>query len=117
MFPVTLSSGAKIRPATASALIGLMWSWRISAAAMLAATRNKARAREINLPASLSKWLQEELALLSTLPEIASVPMLKGIDLNNLECTLTMETRFNPVAQDFTLKVPKEVKKSAKSSK
>ncbi|MDO4204040.1 MAG: hypothetical protein Q4D07_06075 [Selenomonadaceae bacterium] len=66
---------------------------------------------------SLSKWLKDELVLLSRRPEIASVPMLKGIDLSSLDCSLTMESRMNPVTQDFTVTVPKEVKKNAKRSK
>lgn len=66
---------------------------------------------------SLSKWLKDEVELLSKRPEIAYIPMLKGIDLSSLDCTLTMKTRMNPVAQDLAVTVPREVKKGAKRSK
>ena len=66
---------------------------------------------------SLSKWLKDEVELLSKRPEIAYIPMLKGIDLSSLDCTLTMKTRMNPVAQDLAVTVPREVKKGATRSK
>ena len=66
---------------------------------------------------SLCKWLKDEVELLSKRPEIAYIPMLKGIDLSSLDCTLTMKTRMNPVAQELAVTVPREVKKGAKRSK
>lgn len=66
---------------------------------------------------SLGKWLQDELALLSARPEIGSLPMLKDIDLRNLDCTLTLKTQLNPVPQNLVIKIPKEVKKAAKRNK